>query len=79
MTFAKINGSVIIDITDVELNGGSVFGGDNSVSIVTFSGQVNICEIVFVIDTTLHLPVNVLSSACFHCGDKYFNLIFNNK
>lgn len=43
-----------------------VFGGDYSVGEVAFSGEVDVGEFVFEVETSSHFGVVVSLSACFH-------------
>ena len=44
-----------------------VLGGDNFVSEVALSGQVDIGHRIFHVDASAHFTVKGLLSSCFHC------------
>lgn len=64
--FAEIDGAIGLDVADGDLDWGMVLGGDDSVSIVAFSGEINVGEFVFVVDGSSHFGFEVALSACFH-------------
>lgn len=78
-----IDGSILIDIANGELDWGSVLGGNDSIGIVTFSGEINVGKYMLVVDAPFHLCFEILGSACFHpdfYGQKYniFLLFLDN-
>ena len=69
----EVDGAVVLEVADVDLDGGSVLGCDNSVSVIAFPGQIDVGKLLFLVDVPGHSGFGVSGSSCFH-GDKYSNL-----
>lgn len=53
-------------LTDGDLAGGVVLGGDDAVGEVALAGQVDVGELVVEVEAALHFGVVVAMTSCFH-------------
>ena len=63
---SQIDGAVIVQVADIELDRCVVLRGDQPISVVALSGQVEIGQFVIEVDVTLHFGFEVSFSSLFH-------------
>ena len=61
---AEIDSSILVDIADGELDGGMILGGDETISVVTLAGKIDVGHLVLLVDGAFHLLLGVLDAAC---------------